>query len=514
MSALHSAFLKRAALHPDRPALSHRATTWTYGELRRRALSIAASLPSVSTGSRLGVVAVVGEKTLDSVAAVLGALSAGYAYSTLPTDSPHTRFGAMLRLLRPVILITTNLSKHLSDVLVQVDHAPGAIIDLAGDLPPHAFANVPRLTCGTPADPRPAGDLAYVLFTSGSSGLPKGVCVSHDAATSAVEMFLDHHPLREDDHVANQVALCFDLSMFDIFATLSAGAELRLLDPVDSNPDRFVVALDRHRISSVYTVPTVLDVACRNATARLPSSLRQILVCGELLEPSLLERVFDRLSPETALWNLFGGTEMPYVLARKVEREFLGLANTFDVVGKHVDIRVDPRFGKDGEGELVVSGAILSRYLETADATLGRNVTEYHSGDIFRIERDGTITALGRTDRQVKIDGVRVELDVVERAIEAHPMVREAVVLASLDGFETIAFVVSCDLDERDLEVELDAHCREYLSPIECPARYVFLENLPRTASGKKNRVALRDSLHAGSVDEPSSVAQAAVTPL
>ena len=140
----------------------------------------------------------------------------------------------------------------------------------------------------------------------------------------------------------------------------------------------------------------------------------------------------------------------------------------------------------------------MSRYLEAANAEPNRNVTEYRSGDIVRVERNGTITALGRADRQVKIDGVRVELDAVERALEAHPMVREAVALASLDGLETIAFVVTSELDGRDFEVELDAHCAEHLRAIECPARYVLLETLPRTASGKKDRVALRDSLHAG----------------
>jgi acyl-coenzyme A synthetase/AMP-(fatty) acid ligase len=206
------------------------------------------------------------------------------------------------------------------------------------------------------------------------------------------------------------------------------------------------------------------------------------------------------LPSDVEIWNLYGGTEMPYVLAQRLLPETFERANTFTQLGLNVSLSVFPfpdgvaaeaLPGRD-VGELVVHGpGIFSGYLDPASERLISSSRSHHTGDLVRAESSGRITILGRLDRQVKIDGVRVELDAIEWALESHPDVVEAAAVPTLDRLEVVAFVVSARKSPASLRRELEELCEGRLLPVECPSEYRLIERLPRTPSGKKDRKAL-----------------------
>ena len=425
---LHEGFFERAAQQPERPALlwggEGDGSAMTYAELARRALGVAGALRA--RGLRAAEpVAVSLTRGPDQIAAVLGVLAAGGSYVPVGVDQPARRRQRILERAGVRLLLTQ-------------DAAPA-------DIPATVSALDIATACAHPplAEPVPvAADApAYVIFTSGTTGEPKGVAVAHGAAVNTVEDLNERFSVGPEDRVLAVSALDFDLSVYDIFGLLSAGGALVLpAETARRDPRAWAELIARHGVTVWNSVPVLLDMLLSTASASASDGLRAgglrlALVSGDWIGLDLPGRLAERTgracrfaalggATEAAIWsNLFEVTEVPATWT-SVPYGFPLRNQRFRVVGPNGLDRPDWV-----AGELWIGGAgVALGYLGDPGLTAERFVPHegsrwYRTGDRGRYWPDGTLEFLGRIDRQVKIRGVRTELGEIEAALQAHPAI-------------------------------------------------------------------------------------------
>lgn len=469
--SVHRAFERHAARRPDAVALVHRDHSISYAALRDRARGWAGRL--AGAGVRPGdLVGVHLDRTPDLVAAFLGVFMAGGGYVPLDPSYPADRIRYMID-----------------------DCAPAALIT-AGNV---AAGGVPVLRPGGLGHPGPSlevsgAQVAYVLYTSGSTGSPKGVPLTHAGALSmlrwAAEAFGD-----DLTRVLASTSVCFDCSILELFGPLTQGGTAVLVDSVmdiGTRPDGYEVRL-------LHSVPSVIEELLRSD--RLPPTVQTGIVGGEALWATLAERIYAR-SSITRLVNLYGPTEYTsYTTMAVIEPVSTGAAPP---IGRPItDARVHllESSGTEVEpgepGEIAVAGPGLAQgYLRRPGLTAERFVPEpftglpgqrmYRTGDLGVAAADGNLHFLGRIDDQVKVRGVRIEPGEVEHAILGHPAVREAVVVAAEEPGGQVALTAYV-VGEADPE-QLRAYLRRRLPSPLVPSQYVGLERLPRMPNGKIDR--------------------------
>ncbi|MGK8557548.1 amino acid adenylation domain-containing protein [Nocardia gipuzkoensis] len=465
---LHSGFFDQP---PGAVAVIHDGRKITYGELAHRALSIAATLPAGE------VIAVSLPKGPDQIAAVLGILAAGSAYLPIGVDQPQSR--------RARILAAAEVSTVIDDL--------------------DRFRSPTPLPAPVPARP---DSLAYVIYTSGSTGDPKGVEITHAAAYNTITDINERYNVDSTDRVLAVSALDFDLSVYDIFGMLSAGATIVLVDEDQRRDAPAWVRLVRdHGVTVWNTVPTLLDMlltAHADETASLP--LRVVLVSGDWVGLDLPDRL-HAAAPGCRFLALGGATEAA-IWSNVCEVEQVPPQWTSIPYGRALRgqrYRVVDENGRDCPdwvpGELWIGGAGVARgYRGDAALTAEKFVTSggqrwYRTGDRGRFWDDGTLEFLGRTDHQVKIRGHRIELGEIESALAACPGVADGVAVATGPRAQRrlIGFVVPADAGTA-LDVEaLRERLRGLLPTYAVPHALVPLEALPLTANGKVDRRALAD---------------------
>lgn len=514
-SLLHHAMIDAAMAAPDDVALRDGALQLSYAGLAERAAQIARTLSDagVQRGDRVAVFAA---KSADTVAALYAIMWCGAAYVPIDPASPTARALMILESAAiRVIVADAKRAELLSDLADGAPLLEQAILigdEASVDLEPGRVHVADQLVVNaqpTTFIPKSNGvdlDLAYVLYTSGSTGVPKGVMLTHDHSIGFVSWAARHFALTNEDRFSSHAPLHFDLSVFDLYTAASVGGSVSLVPPKASIfPGALTKFIEKESITTWYSVPSVLSAMLLRGSlteGRMPS-LRNIVFAGEVF-PSAYLRDFMRLMPQTRFTNLYGPTETNVCTYYDVpeppdEGADIPIGRAIDNV--ELVVVDDGRVVEVGEtGELWVKGrAVMAGYLGDADKTEASLVPDprfdhlpdrlYRTGDLVREQPSGDLAFLGRNDSQVKSRGYRIELGEIETALNAHARVAECAVVAIPDPVFTNKIKVFLVADEE--EKELRRHCDSRLPGYMVPDVWDFVAELPRTSTGKIDRWAL-----------------------
>lgn len=492
---IHELFEAQAQRTPEAIALIFQEQRLSYQELNRQANQLAHHL------RRLGVeadtlVGVCMERSIEMVVGLLAVLKAGGAYVPLDPQYPHERLTLMLDDARPrVILTQTKLVAHLPLNDAAVVAVDGARAELA------------RENASNPARNSNEQNLAYVIYTSGSTGTPKGAMNTHAGLHNRLLWMQDAYSLTAADRVLQKTPFTFDVSVWEFFWPLMAGACLVVAQPGGHQDSAYLVKLiEEQRITTLHFVPSMLQAFLEEPSLQGSRWLRRVICSGEALRPETEERFFSRLNVE--LHNLYGPTEASidvtfWQCRQDVETRSVPIGKPIANMQTYVlDDELKP-VPVGVVGALYLGGVGLARgYLNRPELTaesfiphpFGRHpgARLYRTGDVARYLPDGNLEFLGRVDQQVKVRGFRVELGEIETALARHPAVREAVVIAHADASgnkRLVAYLVAGE--PRPTVSEWRAYLKEHLPEYMLPSAFMHLNQLPLNANGKLDRRAL-----------------------
>lgn len=488
-NSVHEFFEAQAAKTPEAIALMCGQRQMNYAELNQRANQVARHLRTLGVGPESRV-AICLPRSIEMVTAVLAVLKAGGAYVPLDPAYPTERLAFTLEDSNARVLLTNeDLNANPPDTGARRVFVESAWAEIGKN----ESTNLTPLT--NPSN------LAYVIYTSGSTGLPKGVAIEHRSTVAFLHWVLETFTTKQLRGVLLSTSLCFDLSVFELFAPLSCGGKAIIVENALELPE-----LKSGDVTLVNTVPSAIAELVR--IDGIPSSVETINLAGEPLVKSLVDRLYEHTQAQRVL-NLYGPSEdttySTFVVAQESPHEpTIGkpIANTVAYV---LDSHLQP-VPAGIPGELHLSGAGLARgYLNRQDLTAEKFIPDpfsahpgsrmYRTGDLARYQSDGEIQFLGRIDHQVKLRGYRIELGEIESVLRGHPAVQDTVVV--MHEFhqgqkELVAHLaVEKPEDEETLLRELRKHLRAKLPEYMVPSYFHLLEKLPLTPNGKIDRRAL-----------------------
>ncbi|WP_348536801.1 amino acid adenylation domain-containing protein [Nocardia carnea] len=488
-------FTRAARTHTDRPAVESGNRTLTYAEFAARVNRLARWLITRGVGPDT-LVALRMPRSLDQVTAMYAVHAAGGGYIPIDPTHPADRIDYMLATAAPVVELTS-----LDDLdLTGYDDTPVTDSDRHTPLRPH--------------------NTAYVLFTSGSTGRPKGVAVPHSAVLNQLHWIIDTYRLTAADTVLQKTPATFDVSVWELFATLAVGARLVIARPDGhTDPAYLAATIDNRQITVTSFVPSMLAAFADAAPAQSLKTLRALLVGGEAFGAEVVAAA-RRAMPHTELHNLYGPTEFTlHATAHHVTDSDTGSipmgTPVWNVRAHVLDTRLRP-VPPGVAGDLYLAGHQIARgYHARPGLTAERFVPDpfttgrrmYRTGDRARRLRNGELEYLGRTDFQVKLRGLRIELGEIEAVLAEHPTVARAIaaVHSSGTGDRLIAYLVPTAGATVDTDAVL-AHAATELPGYMVPTTVMVLDTVPLTASGKLDRKHLPEPVfEVGEFREPGS---------
>lgn len=488
------AFAAIAAERPGDIALISDDQRISFGELARRAGHVAMAL----RGHTVEPVGIFLPRSVDAFAAVLGCLTAGVPWVPLDTAQPDKRLAQLVELAGCRTVLTL---RSLSDRL------PAGLSTLVMDRNAPLWSNPVEMT-----DPRAGNDLAYVLFTSGSTGVPKGVMGATRALMNRIDWMHEAYPFASGEVACCKTSIGFVDSVWEMLGPLLAGVPTVIVpDETVIDPEKFIALLGQHSVTRIVLVPTLLRVLLDHAPdlgRRLPD-LKMWSVSGEVLTSDLVRR-FQLACPGRKLINLYGSSEVAAdVLVHEVQDADaegavpIGkpIANTqvyvLDRMGQPTPVRMP--------GVIHAGGACLALgYWGKPDLTAERfranpiagapSPILFDTGDRGVYQADGTILYLGRNDNQVKLRGVRLELDEILGALRSHATVKDAAatIVGDADQQRLVAFIVAHQDQKAPVPSELRASLQECLPSAAVPAKIFVVDALPLLPSGKVDQMALK----------------------
>lgn len=519
---LQQIITESAARLPDKEAVRFENQSLTYAELDRLTNQVAKTLQSagVKRGDRVGIYV---NKSLASILAIFGILKAGGIYVPLDPNAPAKRLSYITRNcdIRVVITSTAKLPT-LAEFFTNGTPIESVLLTDDGEATSSFPASVQWLLWKDvlAMDSQPIAnvgtietDLAYILYTSGSTGDPKGVMIAHRTIFTFINWCADTFKITPEDRATSHAPLHFDLSTFDIFVTLKAGATLVLLpEKASVFPINLVKILQNERITVTYMVPSIFSLMVNYGKLAQHdlSHLRIVLFAGEVFPIKYL-RQFVQAVPQAEYYNLYGPTETNVCTYYKVQPEDLAEGRTEPVpIGIACENMEVFAVTEDGqrvtepgvEGELWARGSCVAQGYwgdpeKTAKGFVHNHLqpyyaeTAYRTGDLVILAPDRqNWIFVGRRDHMIKSRGYRIELGEVESAIYGHGSIKEAAVVAIPDeliGNRLKAFVVFHETNGNSVN-EVKAYCAQKLPSYMVPEAIEVLEELPKTSTGKINR--------------------------
>lgn len=514
---LHNLPAESARKYPNKEAVSFKGRSITYADLESKSNQLAAALSAmgVKKGDRVGIML---SKSIESIVALFGIMKTGAMYVPLDPLAPAGRVTRIISHCGIECLVTS--SENLKKICLETQTASpvrkailtGSLSDdgiskhiaclLWEELEAHRlYFTLIGLSDTTPA---------YILHTSGSTGEPKGVVISHLNALTFVNMAAEVFSLNENDRFANHAPLYFDLSVFDIFGAVKSGATIVLVpENLSPFPAKLAEFIETERISVWNSVSSVLTmVADRGRPDRFGfNALRLVHFSGDVM-PAKHLRVLKQHMKRAEFYNIYGQTEANSSLfypVREIPQDEtwkipLGkpLPN-FDVFALNERNEIIRQPGEKGE-LYVNSSTVALGYWKNEAMTNEKFVPDprcnawncciYRTGDLVRLDKDGNFTLAGRKDHMIKSRGYRIELGEIELALNSHPDVSQAIVIAMPDellGNRIIAYVTLSE-SAHETSGEIQAYCHTRLPRYMVPEEIFIMERMPRTATGKADR--------------------------
>jgi amino acid adenylation domain-containing protein len=509
--------VEAAPRFPEKAAVVFQDEALSYARLDELSNRLAHTLikSGVQRGDRVGIYL---NKSIASIISIFGILKAGAVYVPLDPYAPVKRLSYIVKNCGiQCLLSAANKMEAVAQMadsdsplrrVILMDAVPFPTVPASLEVT--EWTKVLQASSAAPEIKSIETDLAYILYTSGSTGDPKGVMISHLNALTFIKWAHDTIQVRSADRVSNHAPLHFDLSIFDIFATMKAGATLCLVPAeLAKFPIKLAEWIATQRISVWYSVPSAwVHILNHGQMEKFDfSGLRTIIFAGEVFPTKHLRSLMEKI-PHVDYFNWYGPTETNVITSYQV-KSLAPDQNAPIPIGKacgNVEV-----FALDGDGRLVaeagVEGELYGRGSGVAQGYWGdpaktaklfvRNPLvphyddrAYRTGDLVKLDENGDYLYLGRRDHQVKVQGYRIELGEIETALFSHPEVEEAAVVA-LQNAEQVTYLKAFVVPRNGRELnplDLKRHCSKHVPKYMIPEVVEIREALPKTSTGKTDK--------------------------